>query len=72
MKPGIENRRTLFLSIADRQMQATGGIRLADCKTRLDYAVQKRWLLKILEDNYDYEPPIIPELEAADDRELWP
>jgi hypothetical protein len=64
MKPTIENRRVLFVAIADRQMQATGGIRLADCKTRLGYAMQKRWLQKILQDNYDYEPPIIPELKG--------
>ena len=67
----MESHRLLFLSIAHRHMEATGGIRLADCKTRLGYAMQKQWLLKVLKENYDYEPPIIPELSASDDQRPW-
>ena len=66
MEPTIESRRVLFVAIADRRMRATGGIRLANCKTRIGYAMQEQGLKRILRDNYDYEPPIIPEFNDAD------
>jgi hypothetical protein len=49
-------------------MRETDSIQLADLKTRLGHDLQKRWLVKILKDNYDCELPIIPEF-CSDDEE---
>jgi len=61
----VEVRRLLFLA---GHMRETDSIQLADLKTRLGHDLQKRWLVKILKDNYDCELPIIPEF-CSDDEE---